>query len=191
MIPTKDDSGLLKTLRALYSRFMELFMQTRSTANRGHYAAGASLDIVSPLSEYIDKLSADASVNTKDVSGSRAGITGEAAPDHDSSSMSVSSPNAEPGDLSVYFRNARKHSAVSLDMGEKLVHSTWEHIHTSIRVARQGDVKTARMHVELAGNALKEAERYLSAEEFSVFSEEVMSVLNEINGRPDEGAIHQ
>jgi hypothetical protein len=162
---------------------MALFMENLSAANREHSAAKASLDIVSPLRECVDKLSANTSANREDAPGSQAGETGNAASEHVSSGMPESSPDAATGDLSVYFKNARKHSVGALDMGEKLMQSTWEHIHTSIRLARRGDVKTSRMHIELADSALKEAERYLPAEIFSAFAAEVVSTLNEINDR--------
>lgn len=183
MTPTRDDSSLLKALLRLYSRLMNLLMKSSPATNRGHSAASASLDIVSPLSECVDKLCSNTPENREGTSGAETGVAGNAASEHASTVVSVASSKDGQGDLSVYLQEAHRHSVVCLDTGEKLMHSTWDHIHTSMRVARQGDVKTARLHVELASSALREAERYLSIEVFSSFAEEVMGTLNEINGR--------
>ena len=61
--------------------------------------------------------------------------------------------------------------------------STWEHLHASIRFARQGDVKTARLHADLTRNALNEAAHYLPEPVYSRFSEDVMKALKDIKGQ--------
>ena len=77
------------------------------------------------------------------------------------------------------MKDTHKYSGVSLNTGEKLIQSTWEHFHASIRLAHQGDVKTAKMHAELTRNALIEAAHYLPEAVYSRFSREVLKALED------------
>ena len=52
-------------------------------------------------------------------------------------------------------------------MGGQLKKSAWEHVHKAIRYARQADVTMAKLHADIAGHALEEAEHYLKDEECS------------------------
>jgi len=52
-------------------------------------------------------------------------------------------------------------------IAEKLTASTWEHIHSAIRYARQGDVDNAKLHTDIAGQALEEAGHFLNDTEYS------------------------
>ena len=85
------------------------------------------------------------------------------------------------GELSVHFRNSHIHSALFCDVGERLISSTWEHIDASLRTAREGDVKMAKLHIDLANNAFKEAARYLPAPLYASFSQDVKKALEQIN----------
>ena len=49
--------------------------------------------------------------------------------------------------------------------------------HTALRYAHQGDVRTARLHADIANNAQKEAAFYMSEEEYQAFSQEVHEQL--------------
>jgi hypothetical protein len=183
MTPTQDvnETKLLSILRMLFSRIMTLHIKIMSRFNREHANACMTPGIVTPLCECIEKLATNAADNRKDGANSQGKGTGNNVSAH-ASSTPLPPSETGLGELSVYFRNMHKHSAVSLNAGDKLIQSTWEHIHASIRTARQGDIKTARLHVDLANNALKEAEHYLSAPVFSSFTQEVLKVLNQING---------
>lgn len=182
MTPSQNanETKLLSILRMLFSRIMTMHIKIMARFNREHVNACMTPGIVTPLCEYIDKVAANAADDKGDGANSQNGVAGSNVSAHTASTPLSSSANGL-GELSVYFRNNHKHSVVSLNAGDKLIQSTWEHIHASIRVAHQGDVKTARLHADLANNALKEAEHYLSAPVFSAFSQEVVKVLNEIN----------
>ena len=82
--------------------------------------------------------------------------------------------------LGRYFRSKQTESVRDPEMSKKLKKSTWNHIHTALRLARQGEVRTARLHADIANHALHEAGHYMSEEEYRKFTLEVEEKLSEI-----------
>jgi len=74
----------------------------------------------------------------------------------------------------------RTGSHLNPEMGGVLRKRTWEHIHAALRLARQGDAKNARLHVDLANAALAEAAHYLTDEEISEFATALKEKLREL-----------
>ena len=72
-------------------------------------------------------------------------------------------------ELSKYFKERNKGSDLHPPIREKLEHSVWEHIHTTIRCARQGDKDNAKMHLNIATAACKELAHYMDDEEYQTF----------------------
>lgn len=179
MTSSQDSANLLDSIKRLYSRIMALHAESRARSSLNHSNTTVIQDIASPLSQVIDKLAANATskpVNTVDsteleqeeTSYNRATITRE----------NVS--QAEPGELSLHLKDTHRYSGPSQDTGDRLIQSTWEHLHASIRLARQGNAEAARLHAELTNNALNEAMHYLPESEYSQFSKEVMEALKNI-----------
>lgn len=75
--------------------------------------------------------------------------------------------------LSEHFKKSRTERSLSQEVGEKLRHSTWEHIRAAIRLAREGNVPTATMHADIANTALKEAGWFMSETTYLEFLAEV------------------
>jgi hypothetical protein len=184
MTSSQKDKSLLGSLRKLFSSIVMLHMQNLARPKRKGVAEGVPQNVMSSLSECIEKLAENAARDAGTAASLPAGTVGNSEVRDSAPLMPVSSPQMEVGRLSVFFRNAHRHSAVSLDAGDRLMQHTWEHIHASIRIAHQGDVKTARLHVELANNAFKEASRYLSPPVHERFAHDVTKVLREINAEP-------
>ena len=182
MTSNQDGVNLLASLKQLYSRIMALHADDLARSSHNHSNTDSSQDIVSPLSECIDKLAANAVNSPVDASGSQISELENHSHDYPSISREASS-GVELGELSGHLKDSHKYSGVSPGTGEKLMQSTWEHFHASIRIARQGDVKTARLHAELARNALKEAAHYLPEPVYSRFSEEILKALEDIKKR--------
>ncbi len=182
MTPSQDGTNLLETLKHLYSRMMALHTEARARSSLKHNNTASSQNIVSPLSDCIGKLAANAVNNPIETTNSQITELENHSHDHAPINRGPSS-RIELGELSEHLKNSHKYSGVSLDMGHKLMQSTWEHFHAAIRLARQGDVKAARLHVELTNNALNEAAHYLSEPEYSRFSKDVMEALKDINSQ--------
>lgn len=176
----QDNTTLLENLKQLYFRFLTLVTQNQIRSGINHSSTTNPHNITSSLSECIDKLSTHASHGTDNN-------TPKQAPNLEKNSREHAVISSEPpsqkelGDFSLHLKDSHKYSGISLDTGGKLIQSTWEHFHASIRLARQGNVKKARVHMEIANNALREAEHYLPEQAYSHFSQEVMQALDEIS----------
>ena len=184
MTPSTSNKSMLRILRKLYCSIIELYMKGLARTNREHVAAGAPMCIMSSLSDSIEKFAANATKETGDTASLRPGAPGNMGIRTHAPLIPASAPNTEAERLSMFFRNNHRHSAVSLDAGDRLMQHTWDHIHAAIRNAHQGDVKTARLHVELASSAFKEASHYLSSPVYASFAHDVTKTLDELNAQP-------
>ena len=79
--------------------------------------------------------------------------------------------------LSDYLQTRDRLTAVQPHLGDQMRESTWKHLVASMRLAQQGDEKGAKVHAELAHNAMKEASIYLTEEEYAAFEAEVKERL--------------
>ena len=70
-------------------------------------------------------------------------------------------------------------------VSHKLQASVWEHLNTSLRLARQGEAQTAKLHADVANNALKEAARYMPKDEYAEFYGQVETRLKEMRAETD------
>lgn len=182
MTSSQDGTNLLETLKHLYSKMMGLHAEARARSSLNPSNTAGSQNIVSPLSECIDKLAANAVNNPVNATNSQ--TPEEKVHSHNHAPISPKpSSEIELGELSVHLKNSHKYSGASLGTGDKLMQSTWEHFHAAIRLARQGDVDAAKLHVELTNNALNEAAHYLPEPVYSRFSKDVIKALEDINGQ--------
>ncbi len=182
MTSSQDGTNLLKSLKHLYSKMMGLHAEARARSSLNLSNKAGSQNIVTPLSECIDKLAASAVNNPANVTNLQIPEKENHSHDHTSISREPFYGN-ELGELSTHLKNSHKYSGFSLNTGDKLMQSTWEHFHAAIRLARQGDVEAARLHMELTNNALKEASHYLPEPVYARFSKDVMKALEDINGQ--------
>ena len=75
--------------------------------------------------------------------------------------------NNVESEFAKYLKQKKSSLIIHPYMGDKLKKSAWEHIHCTIRYARQGNVAMAKLHADIAGHALEEAVRYMKDEEYS------------------------
>jgi len=83
-------------------------------------------------------------------------------------------------ELAKYFKARTKGDEFHPPIREKLEHSVWEHIHSTIRCARQGDKTNAKMHLNIATAACKELAHYMDEDEYRAFvahAEDYMGAL--------------
>lgn len=178
MASGQESDNLLESLKQLFFRVVTLRAESRARSTSNNNSIN-SQNIVSSLSDCVDKLAADAS--NKPANTARPHTPDSGNIKHGRAPFSTNpSPRDKPGELSLHLKESHKYSGVSQDTGNKLMHSTWEHFHAAIRLARQGDIDAARMHIELTNSALKEAANYLPESEYSKFSKEVIKALKQI-----------
>ena len=70
-------------------------------------------------------------------------------------------------ELSKYLRTENLTSVTQPGIVTKLTESVWEHIHAALRIARQGDADKAKLHLDIADQALNEVGHYMSSDDFS------------------------
>ena len=69
--------------------------------------------------------------------------------------------------FSEYLKQKKSYSINHPFIGDKLKTSAWEHIHCTIRYARQENVAMAKLHADIAGHALEELAHFLKDIEYS------------------------
>ena len=70
-------------------------------------------------------------------------------------------------DFTEYLKQKKSYSINHPFIGDKLKTSAWEHIHCTIRYARQGNVAMAKLHADIAGHAIEELAHFLKDVEYS------------------------
>ena len=86
-------------------------------------------------------------------------------------------------ELSKYFKERNKGADLHPSIREKLEHSVWEHIHATVRCARQGDKRNAKMHLNIAHTACKELGHYMDDEEYQAFVKEAEDHMGTLTGQ--------
>jgi len=147
----------------------------------------ADHDLATLLSDHIDRLAAakpvDSGKTQRRVSGQKVDrATQNSSPLRPHSNHQVSIVSGTFSGLGRYFKSARTAVVLDPELSKKLKKSAWNHIHTAFRLARQGEARTAKLHLDIASQALKEAAHYMSREEHIAFTVEVEEKLGEITG---------
>ena len=92
----------------------------------------------------------------------------------------ASAPTAQPvmeDPLSSYFGHHSGYSALTTPLRERLKTSAWEHTHSAIHLAHQGDFASAKLHAILANNATHELGHYLIQADYNSFKRAMKSEL--------------
>ncbi len=181
----KRITALLDTLRGLHSDVAAHLWGERLQRFRREGGADIGIDIAARLSESIDKLAYAHSIepprhasraiphgiqpHTRDTPSAPSRVPGRSA-----------APGGERGDLAKHLEADHAGAALHSEASDGLRKRTWEHIHTALRSARQGDATNARLHAELANAAFAEAAHYMSSEEFAEFAARVQAKLKEL-----------
>ena len=137
-------------------------------------------EIKSPLQECIDIIVGYALDNAEVIYP-----VGTLSADHLARSRSASATTnvEEPishqdiSELSRYFKARSQGLDLHPSIQEKLENSIWDHVHATIRYARQGDKLNSRMHMNIANCACKELAHYLDKNDYCAFTGEVSAHL--------------
>lgn len=174
---------LLRALHELYYKLCDMDLHKRMNFYHRNTGTNKAPDISASLSKHIDKL-APASKPTSPGATSTATVR---------SSKKASRPdnakqrNQQPGWLNKMVTSIIRPKKIFTSkikpdpyMGDKLKDSTWSHTHTALLHARQGEASTAKLHADIANEALKEAAHYMSEEDHKVLCEEVAKAFKEL-----------
>jgi len=168
--------SLLHAIAKLYSGVFATVLQERVSSYHAEASAGYDDDIGEALRTYIKQIKQHASPH-------QAGVSKPASPNGTSSEHNhASSPNTVSEELNNpladYFKKNGTHTELSSPLGEKLKRSAWDHTHTAIRLAHQGDYASAKLHADLANNAIHELGHFMPDADFIAFKAAVKAELH-------------
>ncbi len=170
-------AALLQSLRTLYTQIAANLWHRRMQPPEPSAMAGESADIADSLSGHIERMAAEAST---EPSPGADGSTERS--DAVRKKSKLLPPSRLFSALSSRFRG-KSGSVASQQLGEKMRADTMRHINKALRLAKGGDAQGAKVHAELAENAMKTASQYLPEEEYRTFKQDVETRLKEIAER--------
>ena len=175
--------SLIKQLQKLYRQVTARVLKNRIDSYRGD-AKGASEFLSTSLHTHVDGLD-----RANEQSVVKKGNS-DVAPEDSERSIDKSGGEASQHQgpfifkmlkgFQHYLRQKKKAPTLQPHLSQKLKDSTWEQVHTAIRQARQGDLIKARLHVDIAMNALDELAHYLPDDAYLLFRSEIKDQIDNI-----------
>jgi len=188
MKQSRDNNNLHNLLNALqvhYHQLVNLIAELRMKSYRPAATSAASEKFSKQLRNYINHFPA-----TK-LEISVADIQNDSHPE-------VTKMNTKPPAIEKPVsatRTSRQpvytESHLVNTVGEKLMQSTWDHLHASIRYARAGNSESARLHASIMDSALKEAAHFLDNDVYSDFVLSLGKELGDLAWSNEAHAIEQ
>ena len=176
MTSKQETNYLIRSLRNLYEKVSKFILFERIGFYRSNTGSVNMPDISSLLDKHIEELA----VKTRQGIAPSANRINESFLSKNNSGNVMSAQSKDIDGLANHYKvSASKHES-SQYMGEKFKASIWLHIHTAFMQARSGQIKTAKVHADIANQALKEAIHYMADEDFREFYTEVEKVINEL-----------
>jgi len=178
---------LLASLLAFYSRLSALILNHRMTSYRKGDSALLDKQILAALYDIVEKTpapetpdhpaggtgsAAQADAVISDVSNRDAAINGR----------HLASSETPQKELSNRLHATLSRTPGAIHLGEKLSVSAWDHIHTSLRYVREKNASLAKMHADLANEALQQASHYMTDEEYIELKVSVLEELQKLRG---------
>lgn len=167
-----EGGGLRSILLGLYYQLVNeitaLRIKTYQPAPRGT----ASVDLVDRLHGYISSTPPEDANLSAIIDANKVSMVTQLK---STSYEGMPVVEAVPSSLSQSLNKRHTTRILRNTAGNKLIQSIWDHLHSSVRSAKAGDTKTARLHASIMDNALKEAANYVSKTEY----QELVQSLNE------------
>lgn len=185
MIYKHGINRLLHDLHELYYRISSIDLRNRmSLYQRNTFAKGAP-NIAASLKEHFDKMGPVSKPNSASTASTATAISSKRPTRPGNANRPSRQPQGITGMVNAFLRPRKiftRKISTDTNMGEKLKHSTWSHIHTATLQARQGSLTNAKVHAKIANDAFKEAANYMSEEDYKVFCNEVAKAFKELKG---------
>lgn len=192
MSSDKDSSSirkLLDSLQALFSKVSALNLNRRMMSHRTSDSALLDKQILSALYAIVEKT--PVSIDSKNrestvVFEPQAAAVKSDIPNTDimAKKGDIASSSASYKDLSNRLHGTLSRTSGAIYAGEKLGVSAWEHIRASLRYAREKNAGLAKMHADLASEALQQASHYLADEEYIALKTSVLEELEKLREQP-------
>jgi len=168
----ENRESLLHKIKRLYTEVFLVSLHNRIDSYHSLLLSDKHHDISDVLHELIDEIVKEAAstYSVEDYRHKKYLSDGPVEPDSkkDITTHSTSMVSMTLNGLSVYLK---KESAQKYDphMSARLQQCVWDHVHSAHRFARLGDAKTAKLHADIAVNAMKTLSCYMSSDEYTDF----------------------
>ena len=176
--------SLLDSLQHLLHRIASLNLTQRLTSYQKSGTA-APHDISGTLSSHIEKLAGSAvmkEVNINQESPDKAQVSeGSDVVTSERGERKKFVHDLEPSGVLTESFEKHRQDLYSSNLSEKLQKSVREHIGISLNQARNGNLDGAKLHADLAKNALLELSHHMPAESYGEFSGNLERQLAELN----------
>lgn len=178
---------LLDSLQALYMRLSAQDLKERMTSYRKGDSALLDKQILSALYSVVEQTPVAEVRNGQvaesgSVTSADEGLTDPQEAQAVAKEGSVKAPETPQKDLSNRLHSTLSRSSGSIHLGEKLRVSAWDHIRTSLRYVREKNPDLAKMHADLANEALQQASHYMTDDEYIELKAAVLDELQKLRG---------
>lgn len=166
------NNSLFVRLLYLYRKISIVIVRIRMRSYRPFIDSNDTFDITSLLHQQINTLAPDLNnsnaslINAQNVT-KNTGIRTTKVDVTNNQDNDINNISSTESEFAKYLKQKRSSSIDHPYMGDKLKKSAWEHIHCTIRYARQGNDAMAKLHADIAGHALEEAVHFMKDEEYS------------------------
>ena len=169
-------NALIRGIEKVYKKISLIVLRKRMDGYRKQESQSFNSyanDIKSPLSDCVESIIS----NKQDEPGTRHNndssilntTTSQNSPANSHADKPHVADKRNAGEFSRHYKERANGSELHPDIAKKLEHSIWEHIHATIRYARQGDKFNAAMHTDIANSACKELAHYMTGEHYQEF----------------------
>jgi len=177
----EDSESLLNKIRRLYTELFLVSLHDRIHSYRALSPSDNHHEISGTLHKLIDEIVKEVSHNysAKDYKDIKyQSIVGSLTSDESGNiqSHSTNMGSMTLNGLSLYLKNHQAQEDC-LHLSEKLQRCVWDHVHSAHRFALTGDGDTAKLHADIACNAIKVLSSYMPADEYSEFFNEINSQI--------------
>ena len=180
MTKQHQTQDLIRALRDLYFKFSEFELVKRVNGYRRNLGSNKAPDIGYTLTAQIDKLAAENKQRVNSVNQIEAVKEfSETKNSHHMINAPFPSAKNELTNLSRSETISPYRSKSDEYMGDKLKASTWSHIHMALMQARNGEVSTAKLHADIANQALKEAAHFMDEAAYKDLCIDIEKALSE------------
>ena len=174
---------LLKKIKSLYTEIFLVSLHNRINSYHAFVDTNHHKEMSGTLHNLIDEIVEDVSRNDGAVDYTAlnlldAGRTSQTVTSDDKQGREPSIVAMTLNGLSLYFKkNKVQESDPAVEARLRTV--VWDHVHSAHRIARAGDARTAKMHADIASDAMKALSHYMSDDEYNKFFNLINGQLNE------------
>ena len=192
MSSDKDNNSLktlLDYLQTLFSRVSALNLNRRMMSHRKSDSALLDQQILAALYEIVEKTPVPNDSKNRESTVVYEPQTVVVKSDISNLDVTtkkgdITSSSASNKDLSNRLHATLSRTSDAIYVGEKLSVSAWDHIRASLRYVREKNAGLAKMHADLASEALQQASHYMADEEYIVLKASVLEELQKLHEQP-------